>query len=279
MGSCPAQPAQRSHAAPGGWGGSGGSQPELPRPSPPPRADGHGCTPSHSGVCGGGRSRALGGGEEERVWGRAAERLQDPRLHSKFLCFGSPGVYSEPGLERKEHLCLAPGKGRRSSGERGTAARLPRSLPPDSTRIPSLGRALLGRAAAGRGGGRGAPRGARLRARPPPPCSRAEQRAAQGGNGAERRGSKMLLGGYGAASRSHRSAWQRAGAVRGSVRRGKRMVRCARPRQRCGSLRAPPAVRCGAVGSVPRCGAVRVVTPFVRVGSERCAGAAFGGAS
>lgn len=54
MGSCPAQPAQRSHAAPGGWGGSGGSQPELPRPSPPPRADGHGCTPSHSGVCGGG---------------------------------------------------------------------------------------------------------------------------------------------------------------------------------------------------------------------------------
>lgn len=96
-------------------------------------------------VSAGGRSRVLGGGEEERVWGRAAERLQDPRLRSKFLCFGSPGVYSEPGLERKEHLCLALGKGRRSSGERGTAARLLRSLPPDSTRIPSLGRALPGR--------------------------------------------------------------------------------------------------------------------------------------
>lgn len=53
---------------------------------------------------------------------------------------------------------------------------------------------------------------------------------------------------------------------------GERRVRSARPRQRCGSLRARPGVPCGAVGSVPRCGAVRV-------GSERCAGTAFGGAT
>ena len=119
-------------------------------------------------------------------------------------------------------------------------------------------------AAAGRGGGRGAPRGARFRARPPPPCSRAEQRAAQGGNGAERRGSKMLLGEYGAAplpaaSRSHRSAWQRAGAVRGSVRRGgAEGAFCAAPaalRIAPGSAGCAvrgrwvrPAVRCGAGG-------------------------------
>lgn len=69
----------------------------------------------------------------------------------------------------------------------------------------------------------------------------------------------MLLGEYGAAplpaaSRSHRSAWQRAGAVRGSVRRGGAEGAFCADRSSV-LLRARPGVPCGAVGSVPRCGA------------------------
>lgn len=106
-------------------------QPSIPSPVNPSRSQPSGTDPAqpHPGPFPklpsliGGKSSALGGG---RFWGRAAEagcRLLP--LCSKFLCFGSPGVYSAPASEKKRALvlCSREGEEEEERGEGGTAAR------------------------------------------------------------------------------------------------------------------------------------------------------------